>query len=202
MATFTKTAPFMIRGIAAYPKLNQPYSYDQAQRKSVVDPEKGSFSVEVIVDAEEAAKLQGVISDEAKQAGVRSMKNPPWTPEEDKTTGEPTGRVRFKCKGYGKRKDGSPNRISHFDAGARPMASDTRLTSGSDVRVQVSARPFTQLGGGCRLEILGVQVLRLVEASGPNPFSADPEFASAMMAEEDAPTFAEEASSDGPSLDF
>mgnify|MGYP003333535624 CR=1 FL=1 len=180
MATNTpasKATPFMIRGIAAYPKLNAPYRYDQTLRKSVVDHENGSYSVDIIVDAAAAKTVKAAIEAAAKTGGVKAIKNPPWTAEEDATTGEPTGRVRFKAKGYAKRKDGTPNRISHFDANARPMPADTRLTSGSDVRVQVYPRVFTALGGGVRLEINAVQVLRLVAYEGHNPFGVDPEFA-------------------------
>lgn len=173
-----KTKPFMIRGVAAFPKLNAPYSYDKEKKRSVVDYEKGQFSVDVIVEGADAEKIKALIAEAGSKVGVKRMANPPWTEEIDKATDEPTGRVRFKCKAYGTRRDGTPAKIQHFDANARPMASDTRLTSGSEIRVEVYPRAFKELGGGCRLNINAVQVLMLAAAAGPNPFSADPEFAS------------------------
>lgn len=166
-----------IKGSAAFPKLDRPYKYDKVQKKSLPDPE-GEFSVAVVVNAKEADAYIKKIDDIARAAGVNpaKAKNMPYAPETDKE-GEETGNIKFNCKGYGTRRDGTPNRIQHWTAAGKPAAKDFRLGAGSIIRVDLWAKPFKELGGGVRLNLNAVQILKAAEYMARNPFARDEEYA-------------------------
>ena len=174
----TNNNKLQIKGVAAYPKLDRPYKYDKAKKKSLPDP-TGVFSVKVVVGSKEAKAYIKQIDDLAKAAGVppAKAKNMPYAPETDKE-GEETGNIVFTAKGYGTRRDGSPNRIQHWTASGNPVAKDFRLGAGSIIRVDLWAKPFKELGGGVRLNLNAVQVLKAVEYEAKNPFARDDEYAS------------------------
>ena len=167
-----------IKGTAAFPKLDRPYKYDKVKKKSLPDPE-GEFSVAVVVPSKEAKAYIAKIDAVAKAAGVNpaKAKNMPYAPEVDKE-GEETGNIKFNCKGYGTRRDGTPNRIQHWTAAGNPVAQDFRLGGGSIIRVDLWAKAFKELGGGVRLNLNAVQVLKAVEYEAKNPFARDEEYAS------------------------
>jgi hypothetical protein len=176
MAEKKESKTFFIRGTAVYPKTSMPYRYDKALKKSVIDKEEGQYSVGVAVDADDAAKLMNRIEKVADEAGLKAnkVKNWPFADEED-AEGNTTGRVIFNTKGYALKRDGSPNRIVHFDKKAKPLGADFRLTGGSEVIVEVFPKAFKELNGGVRLNINAIQVINMVEYEGRNPFAAQSE---------------------------
>ena len=166
-----------IKGTAAFPKLDRPYKYDKVQKKSLPDPD-GEFSVKVVVGPKEAKAYIAKIDAIAKAAGVSpaKAKNMPYAPETDKE-GEETGNTVFTCKGYGTRRDGTLNSIKHWTASGEPVDKDFRLSGGSIIRVDLWAKAFKELGGGCRLNLNAVQVLKAIEYEAKNPFDRDEEYA-------------------------
>lgn len=146
------------KGTAKYPRLDQPYAWSNAQNRSVPDPE-GQFELVVVMSESEAASMKKALKEAVEKSGIKPQ-NTPIKKEIDKDTGEPTGNVEIKMKAYGKRKDGSPNAIRFFDAKARPMPSNFRLTSGSVVRAEgyISVAKL-----GARFNLRSVQVIDLAE---------------------------------------
>lgn len=159
-----ETKKFFIRGVARYPKTDKPYSFDKAAKKSVPD-EDGKLQIEVIVPANVAEGYEKVIAEFVTEQGkkVSKLKNVPYQPEVDRDTDEETGNVVFKAWQYGKSKDGKVRKMGHFDGKGKPLPSDFRLTSGSEVIIAVRANLYNELGGGVNLYLDGVQVVKYRE---------------------------------------
>jgi hypothetical protein len=196
---------FLPRGAAVHPKTDKPYRYDAEAERSVPDPD-GAFEIKVAVSAEDAEAIQKRIKDFAKAEGLKTVKNWPWSDEIDRDSGEPTGRVLFKAKQYGKTKEGKAKFIAHYDSAAAPLPKDFKLTSGSEILTQVRPRAYKTLGGGVSLSLLAIQVLRYVEYNR-NPFKPqeDGEFRHEADEDEDegnAPFKNEEEDNGSSSTDF
>jgi hypothetical protein len=163
-------------GLAVYPKTDQPYRFDQKLSKSVPDPD-GAFELSVSIPKADAEAVVKQLKAFAKEEGLKAVKNWPFHDEVDRDTGEPTGRVIFKAKAYGKTKDGRAKSVRHYDGMGRPVPAGFKLTSGSLVSVRVWPSTYTTLGGGVKLSLEGVQVLKYVEFND-SPFKAreDAEF--------------------------
>jgi hypothetical protein len=183
---------FLPDGQAVYPKTDRPYKYDKAAKRSVPDPD-GMYKLEVALDAADAEPVIEQLKAFAKAEGLKSVKNWPWKEEVDKDTDEPTGRVIFKTKQYGKTREGATKRVLHADGAGRPLPKTFKLTSGSTVSVQVRPKTFKELGGGVKLSLEAIQVLRYVEYDN-NPFKAreDAEFVNEPEDVEDDTPFDEE----------
>lgn len=151
------------KGIAKWPRLDQPYSWNEAAGRNMPDPD-GQYETLVAIDKKAAAPLLAAIEAACKEAGIKP-KNLPYKPEVDKETGEETGNIEFKFKAYGKKRDGSKNRVMFFDAKGRPVRSDVRLTTGSTIRC---LGYITVARLGARLNLKEVQIIDLAEqmASG------------------------------------
>lgn len=164
------------RGVAVYPKLNAPRKWDEKKQQSVEDWKDGKFEVEIALDTETAEAFKAKLIAFAKEQGVakpEKLKNLPWKEEVNKETKEETGRLLFKFKNYATNQDSSRKRIPHVDAKAKKLDADFRLTSGSEVKIDYSASVFTTLGGGIRLLVNAVQVLKYVEQEFRNNFGAE-----------------------------
>lgn len=148
------------RGTAKYPKLDQPYSYNTKAGRSMPDPD-GQYEVVVTMPNAEAApfvkKIQAVIED----SGIDPT-NLPYKQVKDKDTKKPTGETEFKFKDYGKAKDGSPKKIKFFDRKGKLIPKGVSLTGGSVIKIDGY---ITVAKLGARLNIKGVQVISLAEAS-------------------------------------
>lgn len=206
-----KNKTLQIKGAAVHPKLDRPYRYDKKTKRSVPDAEEGEYSVKVALPKKEASEYIKQIDAIAKAAGVvpAKAKNMPYAPETDKE-GEETGRITFTCKGYATRRDGTPNKIMHWSAAGKPMPAGTRVGAGSLIRVDLWPKPFKELGGGVRLNINAVQVLKLEEYQARNPFGVDEEYADTAEENdtdetednEDGDTDADAGDGDGDETDF
>lgn len=168
-----ETKKLFIRGIARYPKTDKAYKFDQAQRKSVPD-EDGKLQIEVVVKPDASDKYKGILSDFVKENGkkLEKLKNHPFKAEVDKETDEETGNVIFSAWQYGKSKDGKIRKMAHFDSKGKPLPSDFRLTSGSEVIIAVRANYYETLGGGVNLYLDGVQVVKYRDRDGNPGFGA------------------------------
>jgi len=166
------------KGIARYPRLDQPYTYSQAQGRSVPDAVNGSFDTSLLVPIKEAQPMIEQINATIKEAGI-TPEFLPYREHIEKDTGEKTGQIEFKFKAYGRLKNGSPNKILFFDAKGRPVQSDLYLTSGSTIRclgyISVSQK-------SARLNLKEVQVIDLIERSASGFDAVD---GGTFMADED-----------------
>lgn len=146
------------KGTAKYPKLDQPYSWNQAANRSMPDPD-GQYELKMIMPSKEFAPFKAVIDDAIKQSGIKP-KNLPYKKEVDRDTDEPTGNVEVTFRAYGKDRLGKQNRLGFVDSKGNPMPSTVRITSGSVLKVSgwVSVAAM-----GARLNIRRIQVISLVE---------------------------------------
>ena len=151
------------KGLAKYPRLDQPYSWNDSANRNMPDPE-GQFETALLVPEKEAQPMIEKVKEAIAEAGIKP-KHLPYKQEIDKETDEPTGNIEFRFKAYGKSRSGEPNQIRFFDAKGRPVPSDIYLTSGSTIRClgYISVAKM-----GCRLNLREVQIIDLIEreASG------------------------------------
>lgn len=159
------------RGVAKYPKVDQPYSWSNAQNKSVPDPE-GQYELNIVMSEKDATPIKEAVKEAIKIVGIKPT-HLPFKKEIDKDTQAETGNVEVKFKAYGKRKDGSFNKLKFVDAKLNPMPSNFRLTSGSVVKVDSY---ITVAKLGARLNIRAIQVLDLAPESGSTNFTQEEGF--------------------------
>ena len=153
------------KGLAKYPRLDQPYSWNEAANRNMPDPD-GQFETALLVPESEAQPLIARVKEAIAESGIKP-KHLPFKQEIDKETDEPTGNIEFRFKAYGNLKTGEPNRIKFFDAKGRPVPSNIYLTSGSTIRClgYISVAKM-----GCRLNLREVQIIDLIEREA-NGFS-------------------------------
>ncbi|MCW2286657.1 hypothetical protein M2323_004701 [Rhodoblastus acidophilus] len=178
-------------GAAVWPKLNKARRFDKKLNKSVDDPVNGKFEIDLALEGTAADALKAKITAFAEKQGldVEEVKNWPWAAEkvkDDNGKVTKTGRTLFKFKAHATNLDGTPKRIAHWDAQAKPLSSSFVLTGGSTVKVSGFAKAFKELGGGVSLSVDAVQVLKYVEQEVRNPgFGVEEGYAGADDADED-----------------
>lgn len=160
------------RGTAKYPKTDQPYSFSQSQNRSVADP-NGQYELTLLMSPEDAGEIKKKVEEAIKLEGIKPT-NLPYKKEIDKDTKKETGLVEVKFKAYGKKKDGSVNRIKFVDAKGTPLPKSFRLTSGSVVK----AAGYVSIAKlGARLNLNFVQVIKYVPFEDrSNPFTEEDGF--------------------------
>ena len=159
------------RGTAKWPKLDQPYSFNQSQNRSIADPD-GQYEMALIMSPEDASLVKKLVEEAISQEGIKPT-NLPYKKEIDKDTKKETGDIEVKFKAYGKKKDGSKNRIQFVDAKGNPLPASFRLTSGSVVK---AAGYISVAKLGARLNLRKVQVLQYAKPQDDNPFEAEEGF--------------------------
>lgn len=165
------------RGTASWPHLNAPDTeYD----------DRGTYHTKLVFDPEipeHAAFLQGL--EERLEAHIEEIKsdmppakakklviNPIVKDEEDRETGEPTGKKVVSFKMYAtSTKDGVTKKREprFFDAkGVKlPLAKLPKLSGGSVLKIEYSISGYnTPKGSGITLYLSNVQVIKAVEYSG------------------------------------
>lgn len=150
------------RGTALYPKIDQPYKYSEAANRSVPDPD-GEFELRVIFDAEATETIKSAVKMWASNHDnpkVSKAKKMPWRPEVQ--DGEETDRFVVTFKQYGKDKEGRKRTIAQFDAKANKLPASFKLTNGSEVKVNFHPYYYSAQGGGIKLYLDAVQVLKYV----------------------------------------
>ncbi len=146
------------RGTAKYPRLDQPYSWNDAAQRNMPDPD-GQFETRIVMSEKDAQPLIKLIKEAIADAGVKP-KHLPWKPEVDKESDEPTGNIEFTLKRYGKDTQGKPNKIAFFDSKGAMIKRDVDLTSGS---VLICSGWINVSKMAARLNLKAVQVIKLVE---------------------------------------
>lgn len=177
--TKTKTVAFKTpRGVAKYPRLTKPYSYNEAAGRFMPDDD-GQFEMRLIVSEKDAQPLIKLIKDAITESGIKP-KNLPWKPEKDKDTDEPTGNIEFTLRRYGKDTQGRPNKIAFFDSKGVMIKRDVDLTSGSTIICSGWINVSKQ---SARMNLKAVQVIKLVERQVEGFDAVDDE--DAYVAEDD-----------------
>lgn len=182
-----KTSQTMMspKGIAVYPRLNQPDTkFD----------ELGAYKADIAVPSEEAkpliAKLQAIHkAHTGKAASVAS--NPMFMNEVDKETGEETGRVIFKFRVKNrltKRGDLWDRQPKVFDAKGNMLSTVPNIGGGSTLKVFFEIYEWKTPDGkpGVSLQPIKVQLLDLQEFSGgdtDNPFDEEEGFTAETLEE-------------------
>lgn len=173
MSTKKKITRFVIGpATARFPKLDQPYYFDNKAKKSFPDPtgqkQGAALTVEIVMPEDQAAPIIAQCKKIADEAGLDldEVKNWPFSKEKDRETKKPTGNIVFKLKKYALAKDGTVNKVLFVDGKLNPIPSGFRLTSGSTIKVNGYFAPFKEVGGGVSLRLDSVQVLKFVERAG------------------------------------
>jgi hypothetical protein len=159
------------RGTTKYPRLAEARTFSKKENRSVADPD-GQYELTLLMEPKDANILKAKVEEAAKNEKVKPD-TMPFKKEVDKDTKKETGLVEVKFKAYGKKKDGTVNRIPLYDAKAKPLPADFQLTSGSIVKV---AGYVTVAKLGARLNLRSVQVIEYVPPTAPNPFEAEEGF--------------------------
>lgn len=145
------------KGMIKWPRLDQPYSWNDTLNKNVPDP-NGQFETKLVVSKKDAQPLIQLIQATIKDSGIKP-KNLPYKDEMDKDTGEPTGNIEFTFKRYGKDTQGAPNKIAYFDSRGSMMKA-VALTTGSTA---VLAGWIKVSKMAARLNLKAIQVVKLQE---------------------------------------
>lgn len=200
------------RGVAVFPKTRVPVLYNKALKKSEENWKDGKFELKLALEGEvaEQEKNKIIAFAEAQGLDIEEVKNWPFSAEKVKDEDgklTKTGRTLFNFKGYATKRDGSKNRIVHFNAAAKPLALSFVLTGGSEVKVTAIMKAFKELGGGVSLVMDAVQVLKYAEMDARNPgFDAEDGYMGDDTAadEDETPPFdtSEDEGSPSNSTDF
>lgn len=208
------------KGIAQYPRLfgEADTKFDAAGVWSV----KLQFPLSDPAVSKMVELFEGVIeqagknakADEVYMTGLKKRKKTLAECDRSFIVDEDTGMVTatFKAKASGvSKKDNKPWKriVPVFDRFGAVMPQETKLGSGSEMKVSFSAEPFhTAVGYGCSLRLEAAQVSKLVEWGSGNAAmfgfdadEADDAFGASEKAEEDTKgdetaTDAEEATDD------
>jgi len=165
------------RGTASWPHLNAPDTeYDDRgvfHTKLVFDPEKPDHA-KFLAELEERleAHVEEVKSELPPAKQKKLTINPIVRDEEDRESGEPTGKKVVSFKMYASStKDGVTKKREprFFDAkGAKlPISKLPKLSGGSELKIEYSISGYnTPKGTGITLYLTNVQVIKAVEYSG------------------------------------
>jgi hypothetical protein len=140
-----------------WPRLDQPYSWNDTIGKNVPDP-NGQYETKLVVPKKDAQPLIQIIQTAIKESGIKP-KNLPYKEETDKDTNEPTGNIEFTLKRYGKDTQGAPNKIAYFDARGT-MIKTVPLTTGSTAILAGWVKVSKM---AARLNLKAIQVIKLQE---------------------------------------
>lgn len=183
MSTKKKITKFVLGpATVRFPKLDQPYYYDNAAKKSFPDPTGqrpgASLSTDLLMSEQDAAPFIEKIKAVAEEAGLDldDVKQWPFSKEKDKETKKPTGNIVFKLKKYATDRAGNVNRVLFVDAKVKPLPAGFRITSGSTVKANGYFTAFKELGGGVSMRLDSIQVLSYAERGGSTDgFAAEDE---------------------------
>lgn len=159
-------------GVAVWPRLNTP------DREFVAE---GEFKVDLLLDPSEGEvsafldKLQKYADDAYKAICKEKSKKVkrsvfPWKEEQDRETGEPTGKILLRCKMKHqvrpKHSDPFTQSPKLFDAMGNPM--DAVISGGSKLKLSLDVVPYytASIGAGVTCRLKAAQVIELVEYSG------------------------------------
>lgn len=160
MAKITKTLPV---GTAVFPKLDKVDVYQPKNAKGQPNgAEKRTWNTRVKYSDEDHREIDNWLKKLAKDAGLKTVTNWPW--KKDKKTGEVTLMVS----------SGEEYKPGLYDAKNKPLPADVVIGGGSQIKVNVSPFVYEGLGGGIKLYLNAVQLIKLERGgNGVSPFEED-----------------------------
>mgnify|MGYP003629965193 FL=1 len=155
-----------------YPRINQPYKFDQAageNGKSVpCDPfdEGAKYETKFRMDKDQAKALYGQMDaayQKAKEKGWPEKIDFPFEKQEDSSF---VGKAVLKAA-YGKDATNPPKQ---FDAKSKELPEDFKLTTGSTANVAVTFYPYNMRDAGVSVRLRAVQVIKYLPMEAASPF--------------------------------
>jgi hypothetical protein len=175
MAKITKTLPV---GTAVFPKLDKVDVYQPKNAKGQANgAEKRTWNTRVKYGDEDHRAIDAWLKKLAKDAGLSSVTNWPW--KKDKKTGEITLMVS----------SGEEYKPGYYDAKNNKLPEGTVIGGGSQIKVNVSPFVYEGLGGGIKLYLNAVQVVKLERggANGVSPFEEEEGYEAPAVTEDKSP---------------
>jgi hypothetical protein len=153
MAKVTKTLPI---GTAVFPKLDRVDVYQPTNPKTgkPTGPEKRTWNTRIKFNDADHREVDTWLKKLAKEAGLRSVQYWPW--KQDKKTGEISLMVS----------SGEEYKPGLYDAKNKPLPEGTVIGGGSQIRANVSPFVYDTFGGGVKLYLNAVQVVKLERGGG------------------------------------
>ena len=155
-----------------YPRINQPYKFDQAageNGKSVpCDPfdDGAKYETKFRMDKDQAKALYGQMDaayQKSKEKGWPEKIDFPFEKQED---GSFVGKAVLKAA-YGKDATNPPKQ---FDAKSKELPEDFKLTTGSTANVAVTFYPYNMRDAGVSVRLRAVQVIKYLPMEAASPF--------------------------------
>ncbi|MFN3573651.1 MAG: hypothetical protein ACK4TR_09000 [Phenylobacterium sp.] len=167
------------KGIAVYPKLNEPdtkYDKDGVYEVKLTFEDPNEPQVQAMVariERERDAYFDAKVADlkaEGKGAAAKQLKKADiLKPELDRETGDETGRyyIKAKMKASGTRPDGKPwtQQPTYFSASGSKLNNPPRIGGGSVLKLGVALSPYVIESSkevGVTLRLRAVQIISLV----------------------------------------
>lgn len=170
MAKVNKTLPV---ATAVFPKLNKVDVYQPKNAKGQASgPEKRTWNTRLKFTDEDHREVDAWLKKLAKDAGLKSVANWPW--KKDKKTGEITLMVS----------SGEEYKPGLYDAKNQPLPEGVIIGGGSQIKTNVSPFVYEGLGGGIKLYLNAVQVVKLERGGGAgvSPFEEEDGFVAEQAA--------------------
>ena len=157
---------------AIYPRINRPYRYDQKAGKTMpceAHEDGAEFRLQFRMDRKQAGALYKTMHqayNATKASNWPDKFEPPFKDEGD-------GYFTFNAKIKAQYNNQITRPIAHMDSKAQALPEGFELTHGSTVNIACVLIPYNtpQAGTGVSLRLSAVQVLKLAEPQGYNPFS-------------------------------
>ena len=185
MAKVTKTLPV---ATAVFPKLDKVDVYQPKNAKGQPSgPEKRTWNTRLKFNDEDHREIDNWLKKLAKDAGLKTVTNWPW--KKDKKTGEVTLMVS----------SGEEYKPGLYDAKNQPLPEGVIIGGGSLLKTNVSPFVYEGLGGGIKLYLNAVQLVKLERGAnnGVSPFDeADGYVAEAAPKKPASPFGGDEAAED------
>lgn len=173
----------IIKGvIARYPKLDQPYVFDEkmgAKGRSVpceATRSGANYEVDIDMSRDQAKTLYSQMTDDWKNCDRRTDKWPKKLPSAKEVfEKQEDGTYRITCRikaSY----DGDPTRPpKHYDSQGTALPDGFKLTTGSTINVLVEFYSYcmSKTNFGVSLRLRGVQVIKYIPYTPPSPFEKE-----------------------------
>jgi hypothetical protein len=162
MAKITKTLPI---GTAVFPKLDKVDVYQPTNPKTgkPTGEPKRTWNTRVKFSDEDHREVDAWVKKLAKDAGLQNPQNMPF--KKDKKTGDLSLMVS----------SGEEYKPGLYDSKNKPLPEGTVIGGGSQIRVNVSPFVYEGVGGGVKLYLNAVQVIKLERGggNGVSPFDEE-----------------------------
>ena len=182
-----KNESYILKRIEAkYPRLDQPYRFDQSAGENgktvpcLAGDDAAKYELSFVMSTDQAKDLH-----KAMTKAYNAKRDKSWAakfnvPFEKQDDGTVVGKANIKAT-FGDRPTGVP---AQFDADNKRLDEDFLLTTGSTINLAVELVPYKMANTGVSLRIRGVQVIKYIPYSAPSPFESEEGFSKGDSTEE------------------